>query len=141
MNNPMDCQDDEAVSVVCAVLMDNEGHVLAVKRPLGRQLGGLWEFPGGKIELGESAETALLRELKEELDLNHSELGKFHNLRPVMHAYDFAVIQLIPMLIHCCKRPNFTLSEHTDFCWIHPEKATNLVWAPADLPILRELLS
>ena len=61
------------VLVAAVALIDADGRVLLSKRPLGKQLGGLWEFPGGKVEQGERPETALIRELKEELGIDVAE--------------------------------------------------------------------
>ncbi|NLT70287.1 MAG: (deoxy)nucleoside triphosphate pyrophosphohydrolase [Verrucomicrobiaceae bacterium] len=127
------------VIVVCAVLLDPTDRFLAVQRPEGRSLEGFWEFPGGKIEPGESPEAALRRELKEELDLDPTHLGEFSPLAPVVHAYDFATIQLVPFLVPCRQRPSLTLLEHADHRWIAVEEADRIAWAPADLPVLEEL--
>jgi len=59
----------KTVLVVAAALVDDEGRVLIAQRPQGKQLAGLWEFPGGKVEAGETPELALIRELDEELGI------------------------------------------------------------------------
>jgi 8-oxo-dGTP diphosphatase len=128
-----------AVRVVCAVLVDREGFFLAVERPAGRALAGLWEFPGGKVEAGESSESALRRELEEELALIPRDEDEFLPLTPVTHRYEFATICLLPYLVRCGKRPDLRLLEHADHRWILPEEAGTLSWAPADLPVLEEL--
>lgn len=136
---PSPPSDSLPLTVACAVLAEPTGRFLAVQRPAGRLLAGLWEFPGGKIEPGESPESALRRELKEELDLAPESLGEFAPLEPVVHAYDFATIQLVPFLVRCRQRPSLTLLEHADQRWIALEEAEELAWAPADLPVLGEL--
>lgn len=128
-----------AVRVVCAVLVDRDGFFLAVERPAGRALAGLWEFPGGKVEVGERFESALRRELEEELELIPSDEEEFLPLTPVTHHYEFATICLLPYLVRCGKRPALRLLEHADHRWIQLEEAGRLSWAPADLPILEEL--
>jgi 8-oxo-dGTP diphosphatase len=127
------------VHVVCAVFVDPKGRCFSVKRSPESRLGGLWEFPGGKIEAGESPVDALLRELKEELDLDASQLAPFCSLTPVRHKYDFGTVELLPFLLRCRERPIFILTEHTDSCWFRPKEAKNLAWAPADIPILAQL--
>jgi 8-oxo-dGTP diphosphatase len=124
------------VPVACLVLVDSTKTVLATRRPEHKALGGLWEFPGGKLDDGESAENALRREIREEL---HLELGPLSPLSPVLHRYPFGVIRLIPFLACCDKRPVLRLAEHTAAEWVTLKEASLLEWAPADLPILAEL--
>lgn len=124
------------VPVACLVLVDSKNTVLATQRPEHKALGGLWEFPGGKLHDGELAENALRREIREEL---HLELGPLNPLSPVLHRYPFGVIRLIPFLACCDKRPVLRLAEHTAAEWVTLKEARLLEWAPADLPILAEL--
>jgi len=126
------------IPVACLVLIDHLGHLLATQRPNGKTLANLWEFPGGKVEANESPETALRRELIEELNL---EVQSLTPLEPVTHPYDFATIQLLPFLARCNTRPTFHLKEHIDSRWIHLNHAHSLNWAPADLPVLHAIQS
>jgi len=122
--------------VVCLVLQDDEGRIFAARRPLEKSLGGLWEFPGGKVDPGESPEIALRREIREELCIDLTELSP---LASITHAYDFGVIHLLPYLAKCEQHPDIRLTEHTEFCWVSLEEALSLEWAPADLPVLAML--
>lgn len=124
------------VSVACLVLLDSEGAVLIARRPLDKSLGGLWEFPGGKVEAGESAEVALRRELREELQL---EVGSLQAMEPVVHTYEFGTIRLLPFLAQCQERPKVQLMEHSDFRWAACDALTSFEWAPADLPVVAAL--
>jgi 8-oxo-dGTP diphosphatase len=98
-------------------------------------LTGCWEFPGGKVELGESQENCLHREIREELSIEIRICGV---LTPVMHSYPNKVIQLIPFLA-TWQGGILKLTEHTQSQWLGKEDLLSLYWAPADLPIVREL--
>jgi 8-oxo-dGTP diphosphatase len=122
--------------VTCLILIGPDGRVFATRRPWHKSLGGFWEFPGGKVEVGESPEEALRREIREEL---HLELGALKALTPVEHEYDFGKIHLLPFLARCRERPAVHLVEHIDARWIAPADFATLEWAPADVPILGEI--
>ncbi len=123
-------------SVSCLVLVDARGTWLATQRPHGKTLGGLWEFPGGKVENGESPENALRRELREEL---HLTVGSLEPLAPVTHCYPFGSIRLLPFLARCRIRPPLVLNEHIRAQWLDADTAQTLPWAPADLPVLAQI--
>jgi len=122
--------------VACIVLMDASGAILVTRRPLDKALGNLWEFPGGKVEDGESPEQGLRREIQEELRLP---LPCLEPLSPVTHRYDFGTIRLLPFLARCDPRPGVHLVEHTEARWIQLSQADALEWAPADIPVVKEL--
>jgi 8-oxo-dGTP diphosphatase len=123
------------IDVVCAVIEDAEGRVLACLRPAGKHLGGLWEFPGGKVEHGEAPQTALARELCEELGVEVEVLGA---LDPVPWHYDRGAIRLLPF--HCrITRGVPVPHEHEQLRWCAGHEIDGLAWAPADLPVLEQL--
>lgn len=124
------------IDVVCLVLQDATGAVLATQRPANKRLGLSWEFPGGKVEVGEPPETALRREIQEELTLM---LGRIHRLADVIHEYDFGKVRLIPYLSQCAERPRIHLTEHIGSVWIDHRDWEQLQWAPADIPVLLQL--
>jgi 8-oxo-dGTP diphosphatase len=86
------------VHVVAAALVDGDGRVLLAQRPEGKSLAGLWEFPGGKLEPGESPETALVRELDEELGIVAEELAPF-----TFVSFGYPDFHLV-MLLYWCSR-------------------------------------
>ena len=124
--------------LVCAVaLIDADGRVLMAKRPEGKTLAGLWEFPGGKVEQGERPEDALIRELKEELGINveHSCLAP---LTFASHSYpDFHL--LMPLFV--CRRwkgiPQAL--EGQELKWVRAKDLRALPMPPADLPLIPHL--
>jgi 8-oxo-dGTP diphosphatase len=119
--------------VVACALIDIDGRLLITKRPEGRPFAGLWEFPGGKVERGETPEMALVRELKEELNIEVNE----RCLAPLTfasHGYDeFHLL----MPIFACRRWNgeITAQESQDFAWVRPNRLINYPMPPADEPI------
>ena len=125
------------IDVVCGVIENSDGRFLACLRPADKHLGGMWEFPGGKVDPGESPETALIRELKEELGVD-VEIGRA--LTPVIWSYESRSIRLLPF--HCdIIRGEPRPIEHTELRWCTPEDFDSLHWADADVPILREIIS
>jgi 8-oxo-dGTP diphosphatase len=136
MNTPQ-----SLVLVVAVALVDPDGRVLIAQRPEGKNMAGLWEFPGGKVETGESPETALIRELSEELGIT----VKAACLAPftfASHTYD-AFHLLMPLYI--CRRWDGTPSakHHAALKWVRPRDMSGYPMPAADLPLipmLRDLL-
>lgn len=129
------------VLVVAVALIDVDGRVLIARRPEGKQLAGLWEFPGGKVEPGERPEAALIRELREELGIEVSESC----LAPFVfasHAYESFHL-LMPLYL--CRRWEGTVvaREHSALAWVKPDRLADYPMPPADDPLaawLRDLL-
>ena len=118
------------VLVAACVLLDSEGGILIAKRPPGRSLAGLWEFPGGKVEQGESAEHALIRELAEELGIGIAAV----DLAPLTfasHAYpDFHL--LMPLFLCRRWRGEPTPHEGQELAWVKPTELAAYAMPPAD---------
>ena len=125
------------IEVVCGVIEDAEGRYLACLRPVGKHLGGLWEFPGGKVDPGETPESALVRELREELAVE-VEVGP--PLFPVIWNYGERVIRLLPFYCHITGG-KLRAMEHEELRWCLPRHFGDLRWADADIPILREIVT
>ena len=125
------------LDVVCALIIDAQGKVLAAQRSRSMDLPGKWEFPGGKIELFEQAEESIVREIKEELDIV---IEISEALLPHLHHYEKKSIRLIPFI---CKQLSGTISlkEHESFGWFTTEQLKTLAWAEADIPILNDYIS
>lgn len=121
--------------VVCGVIENSTGQFLACLRPVGKHLGGLWEFPGGKVDVGESPESALVRELLEELAVE-VEIGT--PLSPVVWTYAEKTIRLRPFLCRIIAGDLQAL-EHEQLLWCLPANFAELSWAAADIPILKEI--
>lgn len=129
------------VLVSAVALVDIDGRILLAQRPAHKSMGGLWEFPGGKIEVDESPEAALIRELHEELDINTSE-SCLAPLSFASHAYDD--FHLLMMLFVCRRwhgqpRP----VEGGALKWVRPNQLRDYPMPPADIPlipVLRDLL-
>lgn len=127
----------QTIDVTCAIIINNKGEVLVTQRSLSMSLPLKWEFPGGKIEANETAEDCLLREIKEELNIEIKIIRSLPNNR---HNYPSASINLIPFI---CDYVNGTLNllEHANFKWLEKKDLLNLDWAEADIPILHNYLS
>ena len=123
--------------VVACALVDVDGRVLIAQRPEGKQLPGLWEFPGGKVEAGERPEQALIRELDEELGVQVSESC----LAPFVfasHAYDSFHL-LMPLWL--CRRWSGVVvnRHHAALAWVRPNKLAEYPMPPADAPLVAHL--
>ena len=125
------------IEVVCGIIRDERGRVLVGLRPEGKHLGGLWEFPGGKVDPGESAVEALARELHEELGID-VEVGEA--LDPVCWRYESAEIRLRPHLCEILVGEMVAMS-HERVDWFAIGDLRGLDWAPADVPILSQIES
>ena len=129
------------ILVSAVALIDVDGRVLLAQRPEGKSMAGLWEFPGGKVEVGESPEAALIRELQEELGID-TWASCLAPLTFASHAYeDF---HLLMPLFACRKWEGIPMSkEGQALKWVRAEDLSNYPMPPADiplLPILREWL-
>ena len=123
--------------VAACALVDVDGRVLIAQRPEGRSLAGLWEFPGGKVEAGETPEAALVRELREELGIEVTQAC----LAPFVfasHAYE-AFHLLMPLYL--CRRWEgvAVAREHAALKWVRPNGLKDYPMPPADEPLVAYL--
>jgi 8-oxo-dGTP diphosphatase len=126
------------VLVAAVALVDADGRVLMAQRPEGKALAGLWEFPGGKVEQGERPESALIRELKEELSIDVTE-ACLAPLTFASHAYDDFHL-LMPLYV--CRRwkGQVLAMEEQALKWVKPRDMRQLDMPPADLPLIPHLI-
>ena len=123
--------------VAACALIDADGRVLISQRPPGKHLAGLWEFPGGKVEPGETPEASLIRELKEELAIDVS-ASCLAPLSFASHAYESFHL-LMPLYV--CRRWTGTPvpQEGQMLKWVRPERLRDYPMPPADLPLVGAL--
>ena len=123
--------------VVACALIDTDNRVLIAQRPEGKQLAGLWEFPGGKLEPGERPEPALIRELHEELGITVQE-SCLAPLTFASHAYETFHL-LMPLYI--CRRWEGTPTgrEGQPLAWVRANKLRDYPMPPADIPLISHL--
>ena len=124
--------------VVACALIDVDNRVLIAQRPQGKQLAGLWEFPGGKLEPGERPEPALIRELHEELGIVTQETC-LAPLTFASHAYDDFHL-LMPLYV--CRRWEGTVAskEGQALAWVRANKLRDYPMPPADIPLIPHLI-
>lgn len=128
--------------VVACALVDKDGRTLLAKRPEGKSMGGLWEFPGGKVADGETPEAALIRELDEELGISTdasclSPIGFASEASDPDNGND---VHLLMPLFVCRKWQGIPVAkEHDDLAWVKPAAFFDYDMPPADRPLAAQL--
>ncbi len=120
------------IEVVAAIIEDN-GQFLACRRGIERDAGGLWEFPGGKLEPGETAEDALAREIREELDVEARSVGLFTTV-------DKGTLRLIFLRARLEGGRPVSSTDHDRLAWLSLDELLALEWASADQVAVERLL-
>ncbi|MDU9006619.1 (deoxy)nucleoside triphosphate pyrophosphohydrolase [Sedimentitalea todarodis] len=124
----------KTVLVSAVALIDVDGRVLLGQRPEGKSMAGLWEFPGGKVEPGETPEVALIRELEEEIGIN-TWASCLAPLTFASHSYDS--FHLLMPLFACRKWEGIPRSvEGQALAWVRPENLRDYPMPPADIPLI-----
>ena len=123
--------------VTAAALIDQNGRILVQKRPEGKPMAGLWEFPGGKVELGETPEAALIRELNEELGIIVEE----RDIEPAGFASEGLEGRHLILLLYICRDWTGVVRspELLDLKWLPVADILELAMPPADGPLVRML--
>lgn len=131
-------KDGHLLAVVAVALTDAEGRVLVQRRPVGKFMAGLWEFPGGKLEPGEAPEAALVRELAEELGIDVAA----GDLAPLTFASQpLADRHLLLLLYRCTRWTGEPRPLDADaLLWRRPDEMADLPMPPADLPLVAFLM-
>ena len=123
------------IDVVCGIIRDKRGRLLAGLRPKGKHLGGLWELPGGKVDPGETPEEALVRELREELGIL---VGVGLALEPISWEYESGGIRLLSYACEILEGELVAMS-HERIAWVGLDELEEYQWAPADVPVLTQI--
>lgn len=121
--------------VTCAII-EVQNKTSVVQRSEEMKTPNKWEFPGGKIGVNETERECILREIKEELNI---EIELVQRLTPTTYNYPNLSIRLIPFLAKFC-RGDLKLAEHKSFQWLPKKDLLELDWAEADIPIVKEYL-
>lgn len=126
----------KTIKVVAAIIENKNNEILCALRSPNMSLPNLWEFPGGKVEEGESLFEAIEREIQEELSCNVKASNVFAENT---HEYEKIIVNLIGMkceLIDGTPTPN----EHSKLVYLSKESLNSLIWAPADIPIVEKIM-
>lgn len=121
------------INVVAAILKNKDNKILIAERGYG-EFKGMYEFPGGKVEEGETPENALKRELLEEMKANIEVESFFYH---VHYQYPNFILEMDCYLCHLLD-DHITLLEHSDCKWINPDE-DNILWVPADVDVINEI--
>jgi 8-oxo-dGTP diphosphatase len=130
-------EQKKVIDVTCALIIDNHNRIFAAQRSEKMNLPLKWELPGGKIELNESAADCLIREIKEELNID---IAIVQRLPSNTHHYPKISVNLIPFIVKQFGG-KIELKEHANFKWLNANELLDLDWAEADVPILNEYLN
>jgi len=128
------CRDIEMIKVTAAIIVDSGRVFIAKRKPPGR-MPGMWEFPGGKIEAGESPEQCLKRELFEELEI---EVTVGSHVGTSVYAYDFYTVELMAFKA-TIEAGEIKLNDHAEMAWVEAGDLHKYAFAPADLPFVEML--
>jgi 8-oxo-dGTP diphosphatase len=124
--------------VAACALVDTDGRVLLAQRPEGKQLAGLWEFPGGKVEPGETPEQCLIRELQEEIGIE-TDIPCLAPLTFASHSYDDFHL-LMPLFVCRRFRGIAQPKEGQTLKWVRPKQMRDYPMPPADAPLIQFLI-
>lgn len=124
------------IEVAAAIIEDELGRLLIARRGAWKSQGGLWEFPGGKLESGETPEACLRRELLEEMNVQIEPYAPFG-----ISEYDYGTvkIRLVAWRARLIGDREIRLTDHDEYRWARIEELREYTWAPADIPFVARL--
>ncbi|MFB1081668.1 (deoxy)nucleoside triphosphate pyrophosphohydrolase [Jeotgalibacillus sp. JSM ZJ347] len=125
------------VKVVAAVIENENNEILCALRAHNMAIPNMWEFPGGKVEEGENLQEALKREIAEELEC---EIKAYDVINKNTHEYESFIIELISLKAELVKGVPVA-TEHAKLIWMPREHLESLVWAPADIPAVKDVMN
>ena len=125
----------KVIKVVAAIIENDNNEILCALRSLVMSLPNMWEFPGGKVESGETLKEAIEREIKEEL---HCDVEFIDIFNDNTFEYDKFIVNLITIKCHITSGAP-TANEHSKLIWLHRENLLSLNWAPADVKAINQL--
>ncbi|MDH5723531.1 MAG: (deoxy)nucleoside triphosphate pyrophosphohydrolase [Alphaproteobacteria bacterium] len=134
---PQNPPDIPTVLVAASALVDKENKVLLAKRPQGKEMAGLWEFPGGKVKEGETPEFALMRELEEELGIETRECC-FSPIGFASHSYKTFHL-LMPLFVCRVWKGEIQSREGQEFAWVRPQDMYDYPMPEADIPLIYQI--
>jgi 8-oxo-dGTP diphosphatase len=124
---------------VCAAVLQRADHcVLLVQRPINKSMGGMWEFPGGKIDEHERPEDTIVREVFEEINLQ-LHIDSLEPFTFISHTYENFHLNMFTFLCHNWTGDIILKENQQAFAWIHPHDLNNYLIPPADEPIIKRL--
>ncbi|MGP4079998.1 (deoxy)nucleoside triphosphate pyrophosphohydrolase [Pseudalkalibacillus sp. R45] len=126
----------KTVKVVAAIIENDNEEILCALRSPTMAIPNMWEFPGGKVKEGENLQTALEREIKEELTC---EIKASEVFNEIIHEYDSFIINLIALKARLIEGDPVE-TEHSKLVWLKRDNLKSLVWAPADIPAVEQLI-
>lgn len=129
----------KTIKVAAAIIENSNNEILCTLRKKDGVLGNLWEFPGGKLEENEDIFTCIQREILEELNSDFS-IPEKQIFCESIYEYENFIVHLIAIKGLILENKALLLNEHDALIWLKKENLTSLVWAPADVPIINEIL-
>lgn len=126
----------QMIEVAAAIIENQQGQILIARRKKGKSQAGMWEFPGGKIEMGETAQDCLVRELQEEMNIRIQPGEQFG-----VNEHDYGTVQIRLITYWATfESGEMRLVDHDEYEWVHRDELNNYIFAPADIKFVEMLM-